>query len=100
MKSRYSAFALGLSHYIIQTTHKQNCDYKEDLSLWEKEINGFSKNTQFLGVDILDFTQEQEGASVTFYANLLSQAKDISFIEKSKFYKVDGVWLYHSGEFL
>jgi SEC-C motif-containing protein len=100
MRSRYCAFALGMSEYIIKTTHKDNSDYKEDFSLWAEEIKQFSSNTNFVGLSILEHLDQGDVAFVTFQAKLISQAKDVSFVEKSKFYKVDGVWLYHSGEFL
>jgi len=100
MKSRYSAFSFGVCRYIIKTTHKENSDFREDSSLWEKEIASFSSNTNFLGLRILDFCEEEESATVTFEAKLSSFGEDISFVEKSQFYKVAGVWLYHSGEFL
>lgn len=100
MKSRYSAYSFGVLKYIIKTTHKENSDYKENLQLWGDEIEDFCKNTDFIKLEIIDFVDGEEVAFVTFKANLSSHGEDISFIEKSKFYKVLNSWLYHSGEFL
>lgn len=66
----------------------------------EKRYLEFSKNTSFDKLKILEFVDGIEESSVTFEATLFSNQKDISFTEKSTFYKVDGMWLYHSGEFL
>lgn len=99
MKSRYSAYVVGDAKYIIKTTHKENNEYTADFDLWADSILSFSKNSEFRALEIIEFTDGEEEAFVTFKANIFQNNKDASFIEKSKFYKVDGLWLYHSGEF-
>ncbi len=100
MKSRYSAYSFGLVKYIIKTTHNENIEYSLDTNSWGKEIKEFSLNTDFLGLKILDFTDGKDIAFVTFEATLYSKQNDISFKERSKFYKLSDMWFYHSGEFL
>jgi SEC-C motif-containing protein len=100
MRSRFSAFALQLPNYIIKTTHKENPDFTDDLKSWEASILDFSNSTQFLGLEILEFIDGDSEAFVTFHAKLSQNAHDCSFTEKSKFYKIDNQWLYHSGVFL
>jgi len=100
MRSRYVAFALNLAKYIIHTTHPQNPDFITDITSWVQGIESFSKNTEFKKLDILEFIDGKSEAYVTFKATLFSNGKDCSFTEKSKFYKIDNKWLYHSGEFL
>lgn len=96
MRSRYSAFALNLSEYIMATTHPNNSDYTENKENWKKSILDFSQNTRFLGLKIREHSDGEEVAYVTFEAIL-----DIgSLIEKSRFLKVEGKWLYESGEFI
>lgn len=97
MKSRYSAYVVGDSKYIMKTTHQENQDFTKDTNAWSSSIKDFSKNTNFKGLEVLDFIDGQEEAYVTFKAFLEQNTQDASFIEKSKFYKVDGMWLYHSG---
>ena len=46
MRSRYCAFALNLSEYIIKTTHKENQDYTNDILNWKQDIENFSINTE------------------------------------------------------
>jgi len=96
MRSRYSAFALGLANYTMATTHPNNPDYTTDKESWRETILNFSQNTQFLGLKILDFIDGEDEAFVTFEALL-----DGGILkEKSRFLKVEGKWLYESGEFI
>jgi len=94
MKSRYSAFATANSHYLIKTTHKDNIDYKENQKEWLKELDIYCKEVEFFSLEILDFTDGKDEAYVTFKAQLSTGY----LMEKSKFYKVSGEWLYVSGE--
>lgn len=100
MRSRYSAFALHNSAYIIKTTHQDNSDYTDDKKAWESSIKEFCKYTHFNGLKVLEFIDGQNEAYVTFKAILEQNNQNVSFTEKSKFYKVDKQWLYNSGEFL
>lgn len=95
MRSRYSAYALGLAGYIIETTHPDNPDYTDNTPEWETGIQEFCRGTRFLGLKIIDFTDGPTEAFVTFEANLSHGILK----EKSRFLKVDGRWLYESGTF-
>lgn len=98
MKSRYSAYVVGDAKYIIKTTHQENIEYTQDTNTWAASIKEFSQNSEFMGLSILDFIEGDGVSFVTFNALLKQNAQDASFIEKSRFEKVDGMWLYHSGE--
>ncbi len=100
MRSRYSAFAANDSKYIISTTHRDNPDYTSDVQKWEKDIYEFFGHTDFRNLEVIDFIDGDEESYVTFKATLFQGAIDTSFIEKSKFVKVNDIWLYHSGEFI
>jgi SEC-C motif-containing protein len=90
MRSRYSAYAYHLANYIIATTHPENPRFSRN----QQEILQFCQSTQFKGLQILDFQEKEEVATVTFAAYLLQNSKDASFCEKSLFCKVKGRWLY------
>lgn len=98
MRSRYSAYALGLSDYIIHTTHPNNPQRNPDLKQWSKQIMEFCSNTEFTKLDILDFQEKELFATVTFRAHLTQNANDASFTEQSYFEKIKGKWLYLNGE--
>jgi SEC-C motif-containing protein len=95
MRSRYSAYAFGLTEYIIKTTHPDNPDAVIDRERWKEEILHFCIQTQFLSLRIIDFTDKGEEAFVTFEASLSSGLLK----EKSRFLYEDGRWLYVDGVF-
>lgn len=107
MRSRYAAFALGLTDYIIETTHPNNSEWTESTESWKVSIENFSRQTRFLGLKILETEEEStsklggddiSSATVTFLAKLARGDEDISFTEKSLFEKVDNKWKYLRGE--
>ena len=100
MKSRYSAYAYNNTNYIIQTTHKENPEYTQDIIGWEQDIESFCDATHFISLCVNDFIDGEDEAYVTFKACLKQHGEDVSFREKSRFLKVDGRWLYHSGEII
>ena len=100
MKSRYSAYSVGKSEYIINTTHEKNKDFSTNIKSWNSDILNFCENTKFEKLEIIDFIDGVEESFVTFKATLIQDKKDVSFIEKSRFLNVNGKWFYVDGEFL
>jgi SEC-C motif-containing protein len=98
MRSRYSAYALNLPGYIIQTTHPENPHFSHNIKTWAKEISDFCLLTQFKKLEILEFQETKDVAFVTFVAHLMQKGQDATFTEKSRFAKVQNRWLYQSGE--
>lgn len=89
MRSRYSAYALGKSRYIIETTHPQSPYFESNQKKWEEGILQFCKTTQFLKLEIVDSGEDW----VHFIAHL-KQAENFPLEEKSHFQKINGKWLY------
>lgn len=100
MKSRFTAFVVGDVNYIIDTTHEDNVEYSSDKSKWKDDIQDVVDSTDFYSLTILEFIDGEEESFVTFKLGLKQKGLDTSFVEKSKFLKIDGKWLYRSGEFL
>lgn len=98
MRSRYSAYALGLPDYIIHTTHPKNPNYKIDPLKWRDEILFFCKNTKFIKLEVLDFFEGEKEAFVSFIAYLNQQNKEIKLFEKSSFKLLNNRWFYFSAE--
>lgn len=96
MRSRYSAYALHLAGYIMETTHPDNPEYTNDGEKWEEDIADFCRNTRFMRLKIIEFIDGEHEAYVTFEAIFATA----SLLEKSRFLKKEGKWLYESGEFL
>ncbi len=95
MRSRYSAYALRLVDYIIATTHPDNSDFTNNILEWQNSILRFCDSVDFLGLKIIEFIDGAEEAFVIFEAKL----SDTKMIEKSRFLKEEGRWLYESGIF-
>ncbi|MDX8430416.1 MAG: YchJ family metal-binding protein [Candidatus Algichlamydia australiensis] len=98
MKSRYSAYARNLPEYIISTTHPENPHRNPNQDNWKRSIVAFSEGTEFERLEVLDFQERGNKATVTFTAYLLQDGKNASFTEKSFFEKIGERWLYQSGE--
>lgn len=96
MRSRYSAYALHDVDYIIKTTHPDNLDYTENRPMWAISLLQFCHSSTFWGLDILEFSEKNEEAFVTFFAHIKQGEKETSFQEKSRFLKIEGRWLYRS----
>jgi len=92
MKSRYSAYALGQSKYIIKTNYKNSDDIEN--------IKEFSKNSTFKKLKIIEFIDSDEKAFVTFKATIFLYGNDSSFTEKSTFIKENEKWFYVDGEMI
>ena len=93
MRSRYSAYALNLAAYIIRTTHPEGTRYQADHTKWTLDIEVFSKNTRFDGLQILAAQDDM----VTFHATLFANNRDVSYTEVSLFRRHNGQWKYFSG---
>ena len=91
MRSRYSAYALKKADYIIKTTHPENPSFSSDKVAWKNAILHFCRETDFIGLTILEFIDGEGEAYVTFFAHLKQKRKDVSFEEKSRFMKVEGL---------
>lgn len=98
MRSRYSAYALGLSEYIMQTTHPFHPDFHLPREEWRRQIMEFCRRTTFEGLRIEKVKLGPERATVRFRAKLLQGDQDVSFTEESLFEKVGLNWLYRSGQ--
>jgi len=93
MRSRYSAYAVGESAYIVKTTHPNNSDYTKEVNAWRESIQQFTDNTEFLGLEIVEVIEGEEESFVTFKAQLSSG----EMLEKSRFLRVEGRWFYVDG---
>ena len=97
MRSRYSAYALCIAKYIMETTHKDSPHFCQNTSEWKKELLLFCKGTEFVGLTIISKETEGKTGTVTFLAKLMQNGMDASFEEKSLFKKMGKKWLYVQG---
>ncbi len=96
MRSRYSAYKLGLVDYIMKTTHPDGPRFQADTAAWKHDIEAFSKHTHFAGLQILSASEDK----VMFRATLFANSQDVSYTEISVFRQHNGHWKYFSGAHL
>ena len=99
MRSRYTAYAMGLTDYIMETTHREHPQYRRSVGLWRRELDSYYRSTEFLGLKILECEDlSPEMATVTFQATLSTEGNRFILQEKSIFRKIGSRWLYFAGD--
>ena len=99
MRSRWSAYCIGEVDYIISTTDSEGPQFQADAARWGAEIREFSGATRFEKLELREVGPVVAGepAEVLFFAKLSRGGEDVSFVERSRFVRREGRWLYHSG---
>ena len=88
MRSRYSAYVLGMIEFLMKSHHSSTRPLKE-----KEEILKWAKSVKWLGLDVLETNTNQ----VTFKAHFLEGLKKQVIHEKSNFEKENGYWTYVDG---
>jgi len=97
MRSRYAAYAKGLSQYIIDTTDPEGPQWQSEHAVWKRDVARFSESTRFAGLSILEEgAVVADSATVTFTASLYREGEEVGFTERSLFRRIDGRWVYVS----
>lgn len=91
MRSRYSAYALGLEDYLRSTWHPATCPESLELDV--------SPRPQWRGLTVKSHSlQDEIHAIVEFVARYKLNGRAFKLHEVSRFEWVDGRWLYRDGE--
>jgi SEC-C motif-containing protein len=103
MRSRFSAYSFGLVDYIVETTVPGGPNWEIDHPAWRESLTNYCRNNTFRALTIHEAAPpddpEPDEAEVLFTAELASQqGGDRSFSERSRFVRIGGQWLYHSGK--
>ena len=100
MRSRFSAFALGLGEYLaktLATTHPDRALPRRDLVA---EHSLARKHQRFAGLRILHASSDEQHGEVLFLARIYLRGADQSFAELSQFVCESGAWRYAEGQLL
>lgn len=91
MRSRYSAYALGLIDYLVATTLPA-----QQKLLDENGIRAWSMQSTWLGLDVNNFTElnDKIHATVTFTAKWKDAQGEHQHLEKSGFVKIHDRWSF------
>jgi SEC-C motif-containing protein len=98
MRSRYSAFALGLGYYLVETLASDHPDRAGDVARLVQALSRAKDSQRFLGLRILDSGMDGDRGHVTFHARIFERGADRSFGERSRFRREDGAWRYEGGD--
>ncbi len=91
MRSRYSAYVLGLEDYLRATWHPDTCPASLELDA--------TPRPQWLGLSLKAHTPlDETHATVEFVARYKLNGRAFRLHETSRFEKRDGRWLYVGGE--
>lgn len=89
MRSRYSAFVLGLNEYLLATWHVST----------RPESIELESGAHWLGLEIKDHRLTgADSAEVTFVARFRVAGRAVRQHERSRFVREDGRWLYVDGD--
>ena len=98
MRSRYSAYALGLAEHVLATTHPEGPHHEEDRAAWLAEVRRFCEDVAFDRLEVRGSKEDGDRALVDFVAHLRQGDRRTTLAERSLFLREDGRWLYHSGK--
>ena len=87
MRSRYSAYVLGLIDYLLATWHPSTAP--GDLEL---------QPVKWLGLEVLHAQEAGDAGVVEFVARLKVQGRAQQMHETSRFIRSEGRWTYIDGE--
>lgn len=91
MRSRYSAYVLGLEDYLRATWHPATCPVALGLDAVPRP--------QWQGLTVKAYTPlDETHATVEFVARYKLNGRAFKLHETSRFERVDGRWLYVDGE--
>ena len=90
MRSRYSAYVLGLRDYIRETWHPRTCP---------ASIEADPPALSWLGLEVRNHVQRDENhATVEFVARNKHTGRAHRMHEISRFERIAGLWLYVDGD--
>lgn len=90
MRSRYSAYVLGLEGYLLATWHASTRPAALDLAA--------GPGAKWLGLEIKARTETGDAATVEFVARCRVGGRAQRMHEISRFVREDGRWYYVDGE--
>lgn len=97
MRSRFSAFALGLGGYLVDTLSSDHEDRALPADALARELGRVRERQRFLGLEILHASTDGDRGEVLFFARVFERGRDRSFAELSTFVREDGSFRYQSG---
>lgn len=96
MRSRYSAFALGLGSYLVETLAANHPDRARPAAELARELGRAHLTQRYMGLAIFPARPDE----VLFHARIFVRGRDHSFVELSSFVREAAGWRYAAGDLL
>ena len=96
VRARYSAYALGLIDFIMQTTHPESKHYNANETRWRAAIRAYILQSRFLDLEILSAEDDKVSYRANIYSMFTQEAKSV--LEHCTFKQENGRWLYFDDE--
>jgi SEC-C motif-containing protein len=96
MRSRYSAYALGLGSYLVETLATNHADRGRPATELARELGRAHLTQRYMGLEIFPARPDE----VLFHARIFVKGRDHSFVELSSFVREAEGWRYAAGELL
>ena len=99
MRSRFSAFAVADTNYLLRTIHPDHEDRAQPESDLRRMLAASAREFRYMRLNVVDTSPEDETgvARVLFVAHVFQKGRDVGFAELSDF-RHDGVgWRYLRG---
>ena len=94
MRSRYCAYAHGLTAYILATTAPESPHVQRDRAKWEADVVRFCAQSGFVGLKVHAADAEGDQGRVHFTARLVQNGREVLLEERSRFVRRNGQWFY------
>ncbi len=98
MRARYSAFVMGETRFLLETTHPDYVRTKPDPARWRAEVEATVRDVRFTHLAVLQEHSEGDRGEVRFVATMRRGALEKEIGEDSSFVREGGRWYYHAGE--
>ena len=85
MRSRFSAFALGLGEYLARTLSETHADHAMPRVALVRELSRARERQRFLGLRVIHAATTGDQGEVLFFARVFERGADRSFAELSRF---------------
>jgi SEC-C motif-containing protein len=95
MRSRYAAFALKKVDYLLATSHPELIARHGDAA-FRRDLLRTCEEHRYPGLQVLEHREDGDQGEVEFRARVFRKGVDVSFTERSLFFREQGRWLYHS----
>ncbi|MFP2770832.1 YchJ family protein [Oceanisphaera sp. KMM 10153] len=95
MRSRYSAFVLGLGDYLLQSWHSET---RGALTVDELSQTGLDTDWLDLSIVFARGTPTDEEGVVEFKVRYKENGRIVTLHEQSRFVREQSRWMYHSGQ--